>query len=51
MFTINDLDRYGYPVKNVVAAISLGHRGDTAFPLKSPCSLVSLFPFGKFFFR
>ena len=37
---------------DVVAAISLGHRGDTVFsPSKSPCALVSLFPFGKFFFR
>ena len=38
-------------LKNVVAAASLGHRGDTAFsPFKSPCSLFP-YPFRKFFFR
>ena len=38
-------------LKNVVAAASLGHRGDTAFShFKSPCSLFP-YPFRKFFFR
>src|SRR6478752_10294793 len=37
--------------KDVVAAASLGHRGDTAFShFKSPCSLFP-YPLRKFFFR